>query len=486
MRTKRKARYVLAFDGSDHALLRDGEVVYEDDSIVFVGRDFPGDCDVTVDHGESVLSPGFIDMDALGDISWSLLEWELPQERARSVIWSESYFAQRREIFTPEEEAFKSLYAYVQLIRNGITTAMPITSIYYKRWGETYEEMEAAAENALRLGLRAYLGPSYLSAMQVVRADGSLELARDAQGGREGLERAVRFVRAFDGAGNGLIRGVLVPERIEYQTEESLCATRNAATELGCLIRLHAAQSPCEYATIRARYGKTPIQYLESVGFLGPDVSIPHAVFTQGYSRLPDNPEGDDLAILARRKVSVIHCPLVYAREGMALESFGRYLRNGVNMALGTDTPPTDMFQIMRMGHAMARLVDTQREGNSSADFYSAATLGGARLLGREDLGRLAAGAKADLIAVKLTDLDMGPTDDPVRTLIHSACGRDVDTVVINGRTVMENRRIPGIDEDALRTRAQDYFAKLRSSYPERDARGVRESDLFPASFPTL
>ena len=492
MRTKLKARYVLGYDGQDHVLLPDAEVVYEDDSILFVGRDFPGDCDQVVDHGESLISPGFIDLDALGDIAYGLLEWELPARYASSIIWSEAYFARRKEVFTPEEEAFKSLYAYVQLIRNGITTAMPITCVYYKAWAETYEELAAAAEHAARLGLRAYLGPSYLSAMQVVRKDGQLSLAYDEAAGKAALDQAVRFVRAFDGKAGGLIRGALVPERIEYQTQESLLATRRAASELGCLIRLHAAQSDFEHRFIRKTTGKTPIQWLDELGFLAPDVSIPHVLFTQGYSRLPDKPEGDDLAILRDRGVSIIHCPLVYARHGRALESFGGYLGRGVNIALGTDTSPTDMFQVMRTGNAMAQMVNPGGEGQRCADFYRAATLGGARLLGRDDLGRLAPKAKADIIVIRLDSPDLGPVADPVRTLVGNGSGRDVDTVIINGRTVMAQRQIPGIDDADLRRKAQAYFDKLRQSYPERNpesaalaglSHGEREEALFPPAF---
>lgn len=492
MRTKLKARYVLAYDGKDHTLLPNAELVYENDEILFVGRDFPGHCDREIDHGESLLSPGFIDVDALGDIAYGLWEWEMPSALRPATVWSKRWFAARREVFTPEEEAFKSLYAYVQLIRNGITTAMPITCVYYKEWAETYEELAAAAEHAVRLGLRAYLGPSYLSAMQVMGEDGRPELAYDEEAGRAALERAVRFVRDFDGRA-GLIRGVLVPERIEYQTKESLLATRRAATDLGCLIRLHAAQSDFEYRFIRASTGRTPIQWLDDLHFLGPDVSIPHVLYTQGSSRMPDQPGGDDLAILRERGVSVIHCPLVYARHGFALESFGGYAQRGVNMALGTDTSPTDMFQVMRIGNAMAQKVNPGGAGQSCADFYRAATLGGARLLGRDDLGRLAPGARADILVINLASLDLGPVADPIRTLVGNGTGRDVQTVIINGRTVMEDRRIPGIDEDDLRRKAQAYFDKLGQSYLERNpempglaglSTAEREAALFPPSFP--
>ena len=75
---------------------------------------------------------------------------------------------------TAEEEAFKSLYAYTQLIMHGITTAMPITSTYYKKWADTYEEEEAGVHHAGRLGLRLYTSPSYQCGLNVVRPDGTM------------------------------------------------------------------------------------------------------------------------------------------------------------------------------------------------------------------------------------------------------------------------------------------------------------------------
>ncbi|MDQ7862575.1 hypothetical protein RCO48_20810 [Peribacillus frigoritolerans] len=80
---------------------------------------------------------------------------------------------------TEEEEAFKSLYAYSQLILHGVTTAMPITSVFYKSWAETYDELAAAADHAAGLGLRIYLGPSFQSGMRAVQPDGKIKLHWD-------------------------------------------------------------------------------------------------------------------------------------------------------------------------------------------------------------------------------------------------------------------------------------------------------------------
>ena len=207
MKTKIKARYIVAYHQTDHIILQDAEVIYEGDSIIFVGYDYREPVEQVIDAGNALVSPGFIDLNALGDIDHELVHKEHPHPL--NLLWSESYYqAGLRQFFTPEEEAFKSLYAYVQLIRNGITTAMPITSVFYKQWAETYEELEAAAHHAGRLGLRVYLGPSYQSGMRVVKSDSSMEVKWQEEKGKAGLDRAVRFVKEFDGTYQGLVRGL--------------------------------------------------------------------------------------------------------------------------------------------------------------------------------------------------------------------------------------------------------------------------------------
>ena len=103
-----------------------------------------------------------------------------------------------RESYSADEEVFKYRYAFTQLIRNGITTAMPITSTYYRQWAETYDEMAAVAGVAAELGLRTYLGPCYMSGMSYWRADGNLAHHWDEARGLAGLDGAVRFFDDFD------------------------------------------------------------------------------------------------------------------------------------------------------------------------------------------------------------------------------------------------------------------------------------------------
>jgi len=127
------------------------------------------------------------------------------------------------------------------LLLNGMTTALPIRSILYREWAETYDEYARAAEAAGRLGIRMYLGPSYRTGLPMVHSDSTITMHWNLQRGMHGLAEAVRFVQDFDGSHDGLIRGFLQPDRIEGCTEELLEATRDAARDLGCLVATRAS-----------------------------------------------------------------------------------------------------------------------------------------------------------------------------------------------------------------------------------------------------
>ncbi|WP_026584123.1 amidohydrolase family protein [Bacillus sp. J33] len=483
MKTRLKGKYVIGYDGEDHVIIEDGEVVYEDDRIIYVGKCCPFKVDKEIDTGNALISPGFIDLNALGDIDHDILHFEANTAKQKNLLWSERYVKQgSREIMTEKEEAFKSLYAYSQLILHGITTAMPITSVHYKKWAETYEELASAAGHAASLGLRIYLGPSYQSGNRVVQPDGNIKIYWDEEAGRQGLERAVRFVEEFDGSYRGLVRGMLAPERIECQTEESLLQTKHYSDKLGVPIKLHAAQGSFEYHKIIKDYGVTPIRHLYNLGFLGAKTAIPHAHFISGYSEALAG-EGDDLELLKRTNTTVIHCPLIIGRHGQAMESFAKYKRAGINLALGTDTFPPDMFQNIRIGSMLSRIVNKEVEDSAYADFYRAATLGAANFLGREDLGRLCPGAAADIIVIDLDGFHMGVLDDPIRTMIVSGTGRDVKISIINGHVVMKDRKIPNLDLEEIKNKGQKYFEKMRKGYMKRDYQRLPEKELLKTSF---
>ena len=485
MRTRLTGRFVIGYSDGDHAIYPGGEVVFEGETVVFVGHGYTGPVDATHDYGDAIISPGFIDLDALADIDHAILDTWLTPEQQRGQQWSEAYFhAERHETFPFEDEVFKRRYALVQLILNGITTAMPIAAETYRAWAETYEEFAATAEIAAELGLRMYLGPSYRGGVTVTRADGTPDVLWNEGAGEAGLQDAVRFVRDFDGAYGGLVRGALLPARIETNTLDVLRRTRAYSDELGCPVRLHAAQGSREVRFLRAWYGKRPLELLDEIGFLGPRTLIPH-VTTLAASEAEAETR-HDLERLRDTQTSVIHCPLISIRHGEILNSFDRYRQLGINIALGTDTFPPDMIRVMDYGSNLGKYAAGDQSASSAAELFRAATLGGARALGRDDLGRLAPGAKADITVVDLGELRSGPIDDPIRTMLYNTSGNQVRTVIINGRTVMADRRIPGVDESAMRERAQQYFSAYRQAYTARDYLHRAPDELFPPSFPVM
>lgn len=482
MKTKIKAKYLIGYENNDHMILHDAELVYEADKIIFVGYDYPLPVDQVIDASDAMVSPGFIDLNALGDVDHELVHNE--HNNQLNLLWSQSYYQKGpREFFSAEEEAFKSLYAYVHLILNGVTTAMPITSVFYKRWAETYAEIEAAAHHAGKLGLRIYLGPSYQAGIRVVKPDSSIEVMWREEEGKAGLQRAVDFVKKFDGAYDGLIRGMFAPERIETQTPALLQETRRYADELGVPVRLHAAQGNYEFFEILKRHKKTPIQYLYDLGFLGPMVSIPHMIYINTYKKAGLQSPVDDLDLIRETQTTAIHCPLVMALHSEFLDTFSRYKRAGVRMALGTDTFPPDIIKNIFIGSYLSRVLEGSTQDCTFADYFRTATLGGAQALNRDDLGKLTPGAKADMIIIDMSGFHLGPLDDPIRTFMLSGSGRDIRTSIINGKIVMQDREIAGIDFPAIQEKGQNYYQKLRQSYRVRAIQDLPEEEFFPPSF---
>src|ERR687893_922218 len=232
------------------------------------------------------------------------------------------------------------------------------------------------------------------------------------------------------------------------------------------------------------RHGATPIEWLRDIDFLGPDVILGHAIIVAPGSWT--NWSGDDIAILAGRGANVAHCVWVFARRGIAMESFARYLARGVNMTLGTDTCPQSMIEGLRYTAVVGKIVDRQTEVATAADVFDAATLSGAKALGRDDLGRIAPGAKADLLLWRGDSIFMTPLRDPIRNIVYSAAAEDLDTVLIDGEVRMRGREIPGIDVAALTRNLQAAGERMWANINRGDWAGRSIDELAPQSFPAF
>ena len=469
-----RARWVVGHRDGAHELLEDGEVVWERDRILFVGHDYQGEVAHRLDFGEGLIGPGFIDLDALADLDTAILAFDNQPAWQKGRVWPRFYVERGpREMYTPAELVFQKRFAFANLIHNGITTALPIASLFYREWGETVAEFEAAASIAAELGLRVYLGPAYRSGHPVVEDDGTITLHFDEDRARAGLAAAIAFCRANEGAAGGLVRTMLAPDRVETCTEDLLRHSAQAARELGVPIRLHCCQSDFEVATMRARFGMTAPRWLAALDVLSERTLLPHGTHVAA----------GDLAILRDAGAALVHCPLVMARHGAALRSFSRLRADGHRIGMGTDTWPPDMILNMQVGMMLNRVVEGDADCVRARDYYDAATLGGADALGRADLGRLAPGAKADLIVASLGGSRIGVAIDPIQALMFAGSGRDISTVVIDGRVVMADGVIPGFDAEAGQRAARQQFDRLVACYPERAWRHPPVEEIFPPSY---
>lgn len=474
-RTLITASWVVGHRNGSHILLRDGEVVFENGEIVFVGHGFSGDVARSIDYGNALISPGLIDLDALSDLDTTILGIDHHPGWAKGRVWPRSYVeAGPYEMYSQEELAFQKRFAFGQLLLNGITTAAPVASLFYRQWGETVAEFDAAADAAGELGLRVYLSPAYRSGGMVLEAPGRIVPVFDEERGFQGLRHAINFIERQNGCHGDLVRGMLTPDRVETSTLALIQRTDAAARDLGCKFRLHMAQGAMEVETVRKLHGTTAPVWLARSGLLSDRLIAPHAT----------NATEEDFALYADHGVSIVHCPLVSGRGGSILNSFSACRQRGINIAMGTDTAPADMLMNLLVGLITGRIADGAPDRLRAADLFNAATIGGARALGREDLGHLSPGARADIAVFDLGDAVMAPSIDPITTLVTGGSGKVTRAVFVDGRVSMTSRNVVRMDLNAARVQAQAQYDRLIAKYPERSWANPSVSEIFPPSYP--
>lgn len=477
MRTLIEGGDIVAFHEGGHRVLRGGALVFENDRLAFVGRRWERSTDRRIDATGKLVMPGLINLHSHATTEAG---GRLVADVGRRDFFHTGFLNYQaapkgvKGLDARENPAIGGRFALVEMLGNGCTTIVEISP-----------NSEHLLPIAAELGVRAYLAPAYRSADYVVGAEGELLYDWHEEAGLAALDRAKAFIRTHAGSHGGRIQGMLFPYQVDTCSPSLLRATRTAADELGVGIQIHAGQNLLELHEILRRTGKTPVELLAETGLLGPDMIIGHCIISTAH-HLVALPAGRDLDLLARSGTTVAHCPLVFARRGNALESFHRYRAHGINVALGTDTYPRDLVSEMRWAALVCKIVEHDFTVASAAEVFSAATLGAARALGRDDLGRLAPGAKADIVIVDMQSLRIGPYRDPIKALVHCATGDDVETVIVDGRTVVEDGRVVGVDERGLLADAQREAERLWATVPEWHWQKLGADEFSPPSFPAL
>ena len=492
MRTRIDASWVIGNEKGSHTLIRDGVVVFENNRIIHVGNSFDGEVDRSIDGGGKLVIPGFIDTHVHSGHRAShrlitdtgrpmyygqpFLEISVPKEG--KVVKGDPRYLKHGD--TGSEAAFQlnALFTVAELIRNGVTT--------FVEYGSQMRVQDALLAEVARLGSRAYLAPGYDCGRWVGDSQGRLKRQRNDQLGLDGLETALKWIGEHDGAANGRVRGILVPREVETSSIELLERTVKAADELKLPMATHAAYSVIEFYEVVKEHMMTPIELLDEIGMLRPTLNIGHGNF------IADNPNlnysvARDLELMGKAGVTVSHCPINIVRRARTLDSWQKYEAAGVNMSIGSDTYPRDMMMNMRTASYLGKIMSHTYFAATAGHVFRAATVGGAVSVGREDLGRLAPGALADIVIIDIgsrNPLRYGPVRDPIKSLVECGVGDDVDTVIVDGNIIMDGGAIPGVDFTRIREDAQAAGEQVWATLQEWDPLGRTHEEACPWCYP--
>jgi 5-methylthioadenosine/S-adenosylhomocysteine deaminase len=477
MKTLIEGGWVVAWNGTRHEVYERGAVVYEDDRVIHAGGPYAGAVDARVAADGKLVSPGFINTHVHttgngGD--WMLHDMVKNDHRTSNYL---AFAAPLKGKFIPPPaEAVAALRAFVFLhaLKHGATTIIDV--------GGLRGDWEGYARLVDELGVRVYASPAFRDRNTFTDERGRVYYDTDTVAGTKGLEEATGFVRAYDGTAGGRLRGMLNAAQVETCSEPLLRAAKAAARELGVPIHTHAGGNLVEFQRIMDEYRKTPIQLLADIGFLDHRTLIGHGIFTSAHP-WTHYPFGDDLRVLAESGATVGHCPYKYAKMAMTLHSFQHYLDAGVNVAMGTDTFPMDMVAELRWASMLAKITDENYQVGQPRDVYNAATLGACRFLDRADLGRLGPGAKADILLINLDHLGSAFYTDPIKALVDFASGRDVDTVIVDGQTLIQSGRALRVDEQAVYERARQATRRYWQQVPAWHWGGCDIDRIIPPAF---
>ena len=477
MKTLIQGGYVIAFDGREHEIIKDGIVVFDNDRVEYVGKAYAAPVDKRIDAKGCLVSPGFIDTHFHSGINAS--DYIL-SDSTKTDFFASNYLAHGG----PTREGAHSAhlkdvdvgqrFSLIHLLKSGVTTTFDI--------GGAGGEPERYVDMIDQVGIRCAAGPSYKNVNFFHDREGRVEYDWDDERGSKGLKTAVDFAKKFSGACHGRMTALLYPGHTDSCTPELLRETRRAAKELGVRVQIHATINLFEFHTVMQRERCTPIELLKKLDFLDTEVSLSHCIFVSGHSWLA-YPYGDDVKIIADSGASVAYSPLKYLKLGIVMESFDRYRRAGINMGVGTDTFPKDILSDMRYAALASRVADKSFLSGHPRDVFNAATLGGAKMLGREDLGRLEKGAKADIAIINLRDIAFGAVRDPIRSLMETAVSRDVRTVIVDGETLVDKGTYLRLDEEELLDKVQAKGEQVWDSVPKWHWTGKSIDEVVPLSF---
>jgi cytosine/adenosine deaminase-related metal-dependent hydrolase len=469
-----RAPWIIAYQNGGHRLLRDGAVVVTGDRITHVGAEGVTPVDEVV-RTQSIIAPGFISLHT--HMHESPVDKGLSEDMDKRQFWSTNLIEilpPRAAALSPEDMRTCARVSVAEHLRTGATTVMQM--------GSESEYIAALSED---VGIRTYIAESYRSGEWFTPDGKDVNYRWHADEGAAGFDRALEFALEHRNEdGSDLVTGFLNPSQVDTCTEDILRRSKAAADEHDLLLQIHAAQSYSEFHEMTRRHARTPIEWLADIGFLSPKTLIGHGLFVTGSSWT--NFHGDDLGLLADSGSTVVYNPWVFARNGIAMETYERYQARGVRVCLGTDTTTQSMLHSTRFASVITKVLERRADVSKACDVFEAATTRAAEALGRDDLGRISVGAKADLCFWKSDSLFMTPLRDPIRGIVYYAEAEDLQQVLVDGNIVAQGGVVRGLDTERDLRSLQAIGERVWSGWSEHDWAARDVDTHVPLSYPAF
>jgi 5-methylthioadenosine/S-adenosylhomocysteine deaminase len=383
-----------------------------------------------------------------------------------------------------EEQYLSALLSAIEMVHKGCTAAYDLCVEYP---APTPEGILAVARAYRDVGMRAVVAPMMADRTLWRALPGLLESVPEgirrqvAQIQTAPVEVSLAACRAvlrdwpFDRASVCPALGPTIPL---HCSDAFLTACRDLAREFDVGVHTHLAETKTQALLGPQKYGKTLTAHLADLGLLGPRLSAAHAIWVSD----------EDIARLADAGASVAHNPLSNLRLGSGVAPVARMRTSGLRVGIGTDSVSTsdtqNLFEAARLASFLSRIVSpVSAEWLGVEDVLEMASTGSAGVLGMANItGRLAPGFRADLVFLDLSHIGYVPLNDPVLQLVNGESGAAVDKVMIDGRMVMDGRRLLTVNEEKVRDQAERSAARLKGATAEKLA-FARSLERYVAAF---
>ena len=422
---------ILTLDKNDQ-IIPNGDVVLNNSIIQYVGpsKERKEGFESIIDASNHIIMPGFVN--AHTHLAMTLMRGiadDLPLKK-----WLNEVIFPIEDKLTKEDVYYGTLLALIESIRTGTTT---ITDFYF------YED--AAFKAIKESGMRANIGFSYASKPHMNNLI---------------LTRAKNFFDKHNNSEDERIMVSLAPHSPYTCNLKLLKETSILAQKLGAVVQIHLHETKKEVDDYIKKYGKTPIEKLEEIGFFNVKVNAAHCVWMNE----------NDIKILKKNNVGVTVNPQSNLKLASGIPDIARLIRNGITVSVGTDGAASNnnlaLLEDMRLTSLLAKGVSLNPSELNAFETLRLATVNGAENLGFNNVGLIKEGFKADLILIDITKANLMPLTDPYSLVAYSMYPEDVDTVIINGKIVMENKKILTINESFVKEKFKERFERLRQYIP--------------------